>query len=413
MTPSILATTLGAVIGLLLAPVPGAPTTAGPEPANPATSDERDAASSTSTTIAPKKGPRAPEEPAAAAPPAGKQARVVPTELRPAAPEVDLGLWADDSSRLPRIEPAPVVTASGGRGGASRSVPLVGWSGALSEPSFVDHHHRTTHVARPASFGHTLKPGERFKYDVYFGGNPTGIAEAAVVAREPGPFGTPDRIRLEGGARTSGVAALLTTIVYDMAAYVDADTGAPLQTGAITKREGMASTYKRRETVSTFHGRGFVEIEDDKDGKKTSARKRLPTDTFDPLSVMAWVRSLDLAAGEKVKAYGLDGGTLLRVDITSRGPTRTPDLPPLAAALGISQDEVVAYDGVITRVDRFGAGIPGKKSYKMRVWVSNDGRRIPLMIESDLWLGVVRLILTQYDPPHDTSGPRIPAPTRG
>ena len=413
MTPSILATTLGAVIGLLLAPVPGAPTTAGPEPANPATSDERDAASSTSTTIAPKKGPRAPEEPAAAAPPAGKQARVVPTELRPAAPEVDLGLWADDSSRLPRIEPAPVVTASGGRGGASRSVPLVGWSGALSEPSFVDHHHRTTYVARPASFGHTLKPGERFKYDVYFGGNPTGIAEAAVVAREPGPFGTPDRIRLEGGARTSGVAALLTTIVYDMAAYVDADTGAPLQTGAITKREGMASTYKRRETVSTFHGRGFVEIEDDKDGKKTSARKRLPTDTFDPLSVMAWVRSLDLAAGEKVKAYGLDGGTLLRVDITSRGPTRTPDLPPLAAALGISQDEVVAYDGVITRVDRFGAGIPGKKSYKMRVWVSNDGRRIPLMIESDLWLGVVRLILTQYDPPHDTSGPRIPAPTRG
>lgn len=339
---------------------------------------------------------------------------MVPTELRPAAPEVDLGLWADDSSRLPRIEPAPVVSASGGgRGGASRSVPLVGWSGALSEPSFVDHHHRTTYVARPASFGHTLKPGERFKYDVYFGGNPTGIAEAAVVAREPGPFGTPDRIRLEGGARTSGVAALLTTIVYDMAAYVDADTGAPLQTGAITKREGMASTYKRRETVSTFHGRGFVEIEDDKDGKKTSARKRLPTDTFDPLSVMAWVRSLDLAAGEKVKAYGLDGGTLLRVDITSRGPTRTPDLPPLAAALGISQDEVVAYDGVITRVDRFGAGIPGKKAYKMRVWVSSDGRRIPLMIESDLWLGVVRLILTQYDPPHDSSGPRIPAPTRG
>mgnify|MGYP007034013942 CR=1 FL=1 len=33
---------------------------------------------------------------------------MVPTELRPAAPEVDLGLWADDSSRLPRIEPAPV-----------------------------------------------------------------------------------------------------------------------------------------------------------------------------------------------------------------------------------------------------------------------------------------------------------------
>jgi len=357
-------------------------------------------------TITPKKGPRPPDEPPA--PSAGKSTRAVPLELRPAAPEADLGLGTDDTSRLPRIEPSAVV-----RGRGSRALPLVGWSGALAEPSFVDHHHRVPYVARPASFGHTLKPGEHFKYDVYFGGNPTGIAEAAVIAREAGPLGTPDRIRLEGSARTSGVAALLTTIVYDMAAYVDAETGAPLQTGAITKREGLASSYKRRETTATFFGRGFVELEDDKDGKKSSARKRLPIDTFDPLSVMAWVRSLDLAAGEKAKAYGLDGGTLLRVDITSRGPTRTSDLPPLAAALGISQDQVVAYDGTITRVDRFGAAIPGKKVYKMRVWVSNEGRRIPLMIESDLWLGVVRLILTQYDPPHESSGARVSPPTRG
>ena len=323
-------------------------------------------------------------------------------------PESDPGLWADDRSRLPRLEPPGVV-----RGAAPGLEPLVGWSGALGEPAFVDRTHRVPWAPRPASFGHTMKPGEHFKFDVYFGGNPTGIAEAAVVAREPGPLGTPDRLRLEGSARTSGVAALLTTIVYDMAAYLDAETGAPLMTGAITKREGMATTYKRRETNATFYGRGFVEISDDKDGKTSSARKRLPVATFDPLSIMAWVRSLDLVEGAKAKAYALDGTALLRVDITARGKTPTPDMPPLAAALGITQDQVVAYDGVITRVDRFGAAIPGKKAYKMRVWVSSEGRRIPLMIESDLWLGVVRLILTQYDPPHDSRGSRPAAPTRG
>ncbi len=353
-------------------------------------------------TITPGKGPRAEEEPEAEP---ARQTRTMPMDMRPAAPDIDLGLWADDHSRMPRIEPAGVVRVA-----APGREPLVGWSGALSEPAFVDHHHRVPYTERPASFGHTMKPGERFKYDVYFGGNPTGIAEAAVVAREPGPHGTPDRLRLEGSARTSGVAALLTTIVYDMAAYLDAETGAPLMTGAITRREGLASSYKRRETNVTFYGRGYVEIEDDKDGKKSSARRRLPVDTFDPLSVMAWVRSLDLPAGARAKAYGLDGSTLLRVDITSRGPTRTPDLPPLATAIGITPDQVVAYDGVITRVDKFGAAIPGKKAYKMRVWVSNEGRRIPLMIESDLWLGVVRLILTQYDPPQESRGP---APTRG
>lgn len=327
-------------------------------------------------------------------------------ELRPAAPEVDVGLWGDDSSRLPRAEPPGVVRGSPRRAAA----PLLGWSDALAEPIFEDRHHRLPWTPRPASFGATLQPGEHFKYDVYFGGNPTGIAEAAVVLREPGANGGPDRVRLEGSARTSGVAALLTTIVYDMAAYVDAVTGAPLQTGSITRREGFSSTYKRREITTTFFGRGFVEIADDKDGKASTTRRRLPVDTFDPLSIMAWVRSLDLENGGKAKAYGLDGTALLRVDVISRGPIRMGDIPPLAAALGIAPEQVIAYDGTITRVDRHGAAIPGKKAYKMRFWVSNEGRRIPLMIESDLWLGVVRLILTQYDPPHELAAGRPAGP---
>jgi hypothetical protein len=42
----------------------------------------------------------------------------------------------------------------------------------------------------------------------------------------------------------------------------------------------------------------------------------------------------------------------------------------------------------------------------MRAWISDDGRRIPLVLESDIWLGVVRLILTQYDPPQGSAGER-------
>ena len=356
--------------------------------------------------ITPTKGPRSePAEEEAEGKPSAPS-RPGPPELRPAAPEVDVGLWGDDSSRLPRAEPPGVVRVSSRRA----ATPLIGWSGALAEPAFVDRHQRLPWTPRPASFGATLLPGEHFKYDVYFGGNPTGIAEAAVVLREPGVNGGPDRVRLEGSARTSGVAALLTTIVYDMAAYLDAVTGAPLQTGSITRREGLSSTYKRREITTTFYGRGFVELADDKDGKTSTTRRRLPIDTFDPLSIMAWVRSLDLENGGKAKAYGLDGTTLLRVDVISRGPIRMTDMPPLASALGIAQDQVVAYDGTITRVDRHGAAIPGKKAYKMRFWVSNEGRRIPLMIESDLWLGVVRLILTQYDPPHELAAGRPAGP---
>lgn len=337
--------------------------------------------------VVPKKQPRTEEE--------RRPAPATRVEGRLAAPDVDLGIFAADGSRLPRVEPASAVTAREERGMS----PLVGLSGELARPAFVDRARRMRPAPRPASFGHTLQPGERFKYDIIVGGSSTGMAEAGVVAREPGPNGSPDRVRLEGSARTSGVVALLTTLVYDMAAHVDGTTGAPIETGAITRREGLPGAYKRRETSTNFFGRGFVEIHDKRDDRVATHRRRLPTDTFDPLSIMAWVRSLELKPGEKAKAYGLDGTTLLRVDITSKGPGRLEAMPPIGTSLGIAPDQVVQLEGVITRVDRYGAAIPGKKSYKLRVWLSSDGRRIPLVLESDIWFGVVRLLLTQYDPP--------------
>lgn len=343
--------------------------------------------------ITPKKQPRPAEtEPERRATPAQR------VDGRLAAPEVDVGLFAADGSRLPRAEPPSVVFGKEERGVS----PLVGRGGDLARPAFVDRARRLVPSPRPADFGHTLLPGEHFKYDIIFGGNPTGIAEAGVVGREPGELGSPDRIRLEGSARTSGVIALLTTLVYDMAAYVDAKTGAPLEVGTITRREGLPGAYKRRETTTNFFGRGFVEVSDKRDERVATHRKRLPIDTFDTLSIMAWVRSLELKPGEKAKAYGLDGTVLLRVDIVSKGPSRLEAMPPIGPALGIAPDQVTQFEGVITRVDRHGAAIPGKKVYKMRVWLSSDGRRIPLVLESDIWVGVVRLLLTQYDPPHSS-----------
>lgn len=337
--------------------------------------------------VTPKRPPRPPESEPRPAP--------VKPEARLAAPDVDVGLFPADASRLPRVEPASALTARDERG-----LPAaVGRSGDLARPPFVDRTRRIRQGPRPADFGDTLLPGERFKYDIIFGGNPTGIAEAGVVAREPGQNGAPDRVRLEGSARTSGVVALLTTLVYDMATYVDAKSGAPLETGSITRREGLPGSFKRRDTTSTFFGRGFVEITDKRDERVATHRRRLPIETFDALSIMAWVRSLELKAGEKAKAYGLDGTVLLRIDILGKGPSRLEAMPPIGTSLGIAPDQVVQYEGTITRVDRYGAAIPGKKSYKMRVWLSSDGRRIPLVLESDIWLGVVRLMLTQYDPP--------------
>ncbi|MCA9719173.1 MAG: DUF3108 domain-containing protein [Myxococcales bacterium] len=286
--------------------------------------------------------------------------------------------------------------------------PLLGWGASLLQPQFEDHTRRPSAGKRPPPLGPSLRPGERFRYDVFFSGNPTGIAEAGVVSREPDPEGGPPLVKLNAFARTSGVVALLTTITYELEHLVDAYTGAPVRTVATIKRDGLPGRYKRRETTSRYMGRGYVEIVDRRDDQSRRVERTVPVDTYDSLATMAWVRSLELKAGETAKIYALDGRTLLRVDITGRGPSPLESMPTIGTALGVDPDKVYELEGVITRVDAHGAAIPGKRTYQLRVWVSGDERRIPLVLESDMWLGVIRLILTQYDPPEDEAEPTAP-----
>ena len=74
-------------------------------------------------------------------------------------------------------------------------------------------------------------------------------------------------------------------------------------------------------------------------------------------------------------------------------------MPSLASALGLSRDGLQLLEGTMTRVDRYGMPIPGKKSFTFRAWVSTDERRIPVLMETNIWVGTLRLVLAGYDPP--------------
>lgn len=314
---------------------------------------------------------------------------------------------ATDASTMPSLRTPPVVSPTLLPPGAKprpRPRGLRGTSDALAAPPMVDHRRRQARTARPADFGATLAPGERFRFDVTFAGNPAGLAEAEVVAVEPDPRGPPPAgapmIRLEGHARTSGVVSLLATVTDDIVTYVDARTGAAISSHNVLRYSGFAPRgYKVRDTKHAYEGRGQVRIVDTKDDDVEKKLHRVPLDTYDALSVMAWVRSLRLEKGQKAKAHVVDGLTLMRVDIESFGRDRLDPMPSMAAALGLRADDTVRIEGSITRVDEHGAAIPGKKTFKLRAWLSADERRIPLVMESDLWVGAIRLVISGYDPP--------------
>lgn len=322
---------------------------------------------------------------------------------------------APDASTMPSLRTPPVVsTATLPPGSKPRPRPrgLRGLSDALAAPSMVDHRRRQTRTARPVDFGPTLARGERFRFDVSLAGNPAGLAEASIVGVEPDPRGPPPAgapmIRLEGSARTSGVVSILATVTDEMTTIVDAKTGAAISSHNVLRYSGFAPRgYNLRDTKHAYEGRGQVRIVDVKDEEVEKKLHRVPLDTYDALSVMAWVRSLRLEKGEHAKAHVVDGLTLMRVDIESFGRDRLDPMPSMAAALGLRPEDTIRIEGSMTRVDEHGVAIPGKKAFSMRAWLSADERRIPLVMESDLWVGAIRLVISGYDPP-DTEAGREP-----
>lgn len=299
---------------------------------------------------------------------------------------------ATDGVLLPTADSGPVIAP---RSGASQT--LVGHAAAISRAPFSDRQRRLPWTRRPVDFGHMLQPGETFRYDVRLAGNPVGLAEAQVVRRAAGPHARDDRVALRARAQTSGVVALVTSMVDEMQVWVDARTGAPLVHENLVERTGwLRGRYRRRVTVATFEGRGQVRLVDVKDARVESEVRRVPRDTLDALSMLAWLRALELEVGESIRVHVVDGTVLHRIEVERGHTAARPDVP-IATALGV--DAVIELQARIVRVDAYDQPRLEHEPRSMRIWLSADPRRIPLLLETDVWFGALRLTLSGYDPP--------------
>lgn len=294
----------------------------------------------------------------------------------------------------PTLQLTPVKT---------RGPTLTGWAAAGVAAPFADRRQRRWPMPVPNEFGDTLKIGERFAFDVTFAGNPAGQVVAKVAAVESDPRGAyplgSDLVRIEGRVVSTGVVSMLSTVTADVATWLDRRTGASVRNEMVIKRSGLGAAYKKRVTTTEYNGRGRAEIIDVIDGKVRKYLRNLPADTLDDLSIMAWVRSLSLAKDERAVAHVLDGKVLMRMEVVGRGQQTLDPMPGIVTALGVAPADIRLLEGTLTRVDEFDVPLPGKRVYNFRAWVTADDRRLVLRLESDMWLGVVRLSLAAYDPP--------------
>ncbi len=317
---------------------------------------------------------------------------------------------------LPRTRSPSIVghAQDGRRADPARATS--GWTLATLRSPFPDGRRRIPRTERPAPFGHMLEPGEKFRFDVNFAGNPAGLAEAEIVAGKPDRRGQAPEggrtLEILGHARTSGIVSIFATATDEIRSVIDARTGAPIHSTNILHYDGFAPKYKHRVTEQSYEGRGQVRIVDTKDDKAKHKLKTVPVDTFDPMSAMAWVRTLPFEVGTHYKAHVVDGTTLMRVEIEAKGRGAPDRLPSITRALELGPEDIVELEGTLTRVDAHDQPIPGKKAFGLRAWISADARRIPLMMESDMWVGSIRLELSAYDPPPRSTrdDPQVQAP---
>ncbi len=315
--------------------------------------------------------------------------------------------WGD-SSVLPRTRSPAVVgqNRDSRKSDAARSASS--WTRATLQTPFADGRRREPRTQVPAPFGAQLLPGEKFRFDINFAGNPAGMAEAEIVAGGVDPRGAPPQgaptLEILGSARTSGVVSMLATVTDEIRSVIDAETGAPVHSVNTLHYNGFAPKYKHRVTEQQYEGRGQVRIVDTKDDTVKRKLKSIPVDTFDPMSAMAWVRTLPFEPGTRYKAHVVDGTTLMRVEIEATGRGAPAHLPSITRALELGPEDIVELEGKLTRVDSHDQPIPGKKAFAIRAWVSADPRRIPLVLESDMWVGSIRLQLSAYDPPPRPQG---------
>jgi hypothetical protein len=230
----------------------------------------------------------------------------------------------------------------------------------------------------PPPFG----PGERVALRVTFAGILAGRAWVSVAPAEH--EGQPVWQFVEEARSQGFFAWLLHFRVEDRTvALWDPSTGCSLRLEK-RLREGKA----RRDQVVVFDPAGRVEVEDP---KIKETHFDVEPCSLDILSVLFVARMRPVSDEEPLKLTVFDNGR--RFVMTSRVVGRERlDLPP---PLGRDVPTVIVEPRLAE-----GTGLFVKeKDSKLRVWLTDDERRIPVRMRSKVAIGSVSADLEEYTPP--------------
>jgi hypothetical protein len=212
--------------------------------------------------------------------------------------------------------------------------------------------------------------GEKLNYNVYLTRIKESVGQVTYEVRERGKHLNRDVLILSARAETTSALKFLFTAKDEVTSFVDPFTLLPLRTD-MNLQEGKRNTQQQ---LNWDQDRGLVAI-------LNGPRLEVPLGTHDYLSLFYALRSFNLTPPPNSRSVAKKTAVVLlvgnRPHIMSLEPLRSETIELGSQKVEATQVKITVDD---VNPDR----------YVMRLWISNDSRRLPLRLNVTLPQGVVR-----------------------
>lgn len=209
----------------------------------------------------------------------------------------------------------------------------------------------------------TPRSGEQLNYSVFLGTSTQSVGTVSFDVRGRGRYFDREGLLVTATARTSGSGERLFPVQDLFNSYLDPATLLPFRT-EVQIREGS----RRLSRVLRFEQEDGAFIRED------GLRTEMPNNTYDLASLIYALRRFDLAPPRRTSVSVLASNRTHAVTITAVSRER----------ITVGGTELPAIQLAVTT----GGREPDRYGY--RLWISDDGRRLPLRFTAQTPLGIAR-----------------------
>lgn len=235
--------------------------------------------------------------------------------------------------------------------------------------------------AQAQSAAKRARQGEAFTWSLRFlGVFEAGRARLAVTPAQKTASGW--QIAAVGEAEALGLAKAFTGLHDDYRLVLDATTLAP-------RRIEIVETGYRSRTVTIQADGKRIDMVQHKPEPERRLSGTLPSEPLEPVSVLLQLRGARLKEGDHLELIILDGTALYQGSIDVQGREE------LTTAMGTQTAIKLQCKG--ERIDQNGRK-SGRTPRTATMWLSDDARRLPLLVVAQTDLGSGQFELTGYDP---------------